>query len=204
MTGLRERRGSSAPLSRPCPLCGGTAARLHKGAGSARPAVPSGGAAAAGAPRPVSCCACGLVFIDPLPASALAPEAYGPDYYEPWQGREERARVALWKRRLRMIRERAPIGPLIDVGCGDGLFLKVANDAGYPAEGIEFSPEGARRAALRLGRPVAVGDLARGAILNGPFDIATVWHVLEHLPDPGAMLAAVRRRLRPGGLLIVA
>jgi len=103
-----------------------------------------------------------------------------------------------------MIRERAPIGPLIDVGCGDGLFLKVASDAGYPAEGIEFSPEGARRAALRLGRPVAVGDLARGAILNGPFDIATVWHVLEHLPDPGAMLAAVRRRLRPGGLLIAA
>src|SRR5207245_6462625 len=126
MTGLSERRRSTTPLSRPCPLCGGTAARLHEGADSARPAYRSGEAAAGGAPRPVSCCSCGLVFIDPLPASALAPEAYGPEYYEPWQGREERVRVALWKRRLRMIRDRAPFGSLIAVGCGDGLFLQVA------------------------------------------------------------------------------
>jgi hypothetical protein len=67
-----------------------------------------------------------------------------------------------------------------------------------------LSPEGARRAAARVGRPVAVGDLARERVLHGPYDVVTLWHVLEHLPEPGAMLDAVRARLRPAGLLVAA
>jgi SAM-dependent methyltransferase len=152
----------------------------------------------------VRCAGCGLVFIDPVPAAALSPATYGPDYYEPWQGAEETARFDLWRRRLLMVARRAPVGSLLDVGCADGLFLKVARDDGWSVEGIEFSPEGARRASLRLGRPVAVGDLTRDRLLRGPFDVVTLWHVLEHLSDPGAMLAAVFRRLRPGGLVAVA
>jgi SAM-dependent methyltransferase len=144
------------------------------------------------------------VYIDPIPERALDPGAYGHGYYEPWQGREERPRLHLWRRRLRQVERRAAAGSLLDIGCGDGLFLKVARDAGWQVEGIEFSPEGARRASERLGRPVAVGDLARGGMLRGPFDVVTLWHVLEHLPDAAAMLEAARRRLRPGGLLAVA
>ncbi len=194
MSGLQGREPIPA-LRRPCPLCGGGWTR-----GSAGGPV----AAMADAPRPVRCDRCGLVFVDPLPAAALSPSTYGADYYEPWQGREERPRVRLWKMRLRQVERRAARGTLLDVGCGDGLFLSVARDAGWMVDGIEFSPEGARRAAIRLGRPVAVGDLWREGGLRGPFDVITLWHVLEHLPDPSAMLAAVRERLRPGGLLVVA
>jgi SAM-dependent methyltransferase len=150
------------------------------------------------------CRACGVVFIDPIPVSALEPSTYGAGYYQPWQGAEERPRRRLWERRLAALRSRAGAGSLLDIGCGDGLFLKVASEAGLAVEGIEFSPEGARRAALRLGRPIALGDLSRGGLLEGPFDIVTLWHVLEHLGDPSAMLSAARRRLRPGGLLAVA
>jgi SAM-dependent methyltransferase len=145
-----------------------------------------------------------VVFVDPIPPSAVAPSSYGGDYYDPWQGPEEAARLRLWRRRLRLVEERYPKGTLLDVGCGDGLFLKVARDAGWDADGIEFSPEGARRSSLRIGRPVAMGDLAQAKGLRGPFDVVTLWHVLEHLADPGAMLGAVRGRLRAGGLLVVA
>ncbi len=186
--------------SRPCPLCGLRA--LLPGPGDHAPT--SAGPAGRLAPLPIHCSSCGLVFVDPLPESALRPEAYGPGYYEPWQGREARARRALWRRRLEQIAGRASPGTMLDVGCGDGLFIQVAGDAGWTAEGIEFSPEGARRAAVRLGRPVAVGDLARDKVLRGPFDVVTLWHVLEHLADPAAMIDAVRARLRPGGLLVVA
>ena len=41
-------------------------------------------------------------------------------------------------------------------------------------------------------------------MLHGPFDVITLWHVLEHLPDPNQMLDRVRERLRFGGLLTVA
>jgi 2-polyprenyl-3-methyl-5-hydroxy-6-metoxy-1,4-benzoquinol methylase len=181
----------SAAPTRPCPLCG------------ARHNPPDGDAHAV--PRPVTCTRCGLVFVDPVPAEATDAATYGAGYYEPWQRDEERPRRRMWRRRLRALDARAGRrGALLDVGCGDGLFLRVARDAGWRIDGIEFSPEGAARAAARLGRPVAIGDLAAAAVLPGPFDVVTVWHVLEHLPEPRPMLAAAHRRLRSGGLLVVA
>jgi 2-polyprenyl-3-methyl-5-hydroxy-6-metoxy-1,4-benzoquinol methylase len=180
-----DQRSLQQGSGRPCPAC------------DQRPA-------ASDKPSPVICAACGLVFVDPVPPEAISITSYGADYYEPWQGREERARIRMWRHRLAVVMRRSRGGTLLDVGCGDGLFLRVARDAGFRVEGIEFSPEGARRAAARLGRPVAVGDLALQSHLSGPFDIVTHWHVLEHLEAPRAMLEAARRRLAPGGLLVVA
>ena len=180
-----DQRSSHHAPGRPCPACDQRPAGREK-------------------PSPVTCAACGLVFVDPVPPEAISITSYGSDYYEPWQGREEHLRARMWRRRLALVMRRSPGGTLLDIGCGDGLFLRVARDAGFRVEGIEFSPEGARRAAARLGRPVAVGDLARQSHLQGPFDIVTLWHVLEHLESPRGMLEAARRRLAPGGLLVVA
>jgi len=188
---MPETAPQPAAPTRPCPLCG---ARHNPADGGGRVAA-----------RPVTCPRCGLVFVDPVPAEATDAATYGAGYYEPWQRDEERPRRSLWRRRLRLLQARAGRrAALLDVGCGDGLFLRVARDAGWRVDGIEFSPEGAGRAAARLERPVAVGDLAAATVLPGPFDVVTLWHVLEHLPEPRPMLAAARRRLRPGGLLVVA
>ncbi len=184
-----------APARRPCPCCGGLEARTFDRS--------SQGADEEGVT--VRCSACSLVFVDPVPRCAVAHSAYGAAYYEPWQERrEERARIRMWRRRLGLLEARLGRGALLDVGCGDGLFLKVARDAGWSVEGIEFSPEGARRSSHRLGRPVAVGDLSAVSGLRGPFDVVTLWHVLEHLVSPSSLLDAARLRLRPGGLLVAA
>ena len=184
-----------AAARRPCPCCGGLEAqtldRSSRGADHERAIV--------------RCSTCSLVFVDPVPRCAVAHSAYGPAYYEPWQEeREERARFDMWRRRLGLLEARQGRGALLDVGCGDGLFLNVARDAGWSVEGIEFSPEGARRSSQRLGRPVAVGDLAVVSGLRGPFEVVTLWHVLEHLVSPSSLLDAARARLRPGGLLVAA
>jgi len=153
----------------------------------------------------VRCTVCSLVFVDPVPPQAVSESSYGAAYYEPWrEQREERARVRMWRRRLGLIEARRVRGALLDVGCGDGLFLKLSRDAGWTVEGIEFSPEGARHSSQRLGRPVAVGDLSAVSGLRGPFDVVTLWHVLEHVTTPADLLDAARVRLRPGGLLVTA
>jgi SAM-dependent methyltransferase len=89
---------------------------------------------------------------------------------------------------------------LLDVGCGDGRFLRLARVLGYTAEGIEFDAAAAALAE-RQGFPVHVGGLAEAQLPAGAFEQITLSHVIEHLHDPVAALAGLRDGLRPGGRL---
>jgi SAM-dependent methyltransferase len=55
-----------------------------------------------------------------------------------------------------------------------------------------------------LGLPVLTGTLERVAFPDDEFDLVIMWHVLEHIHTPGAMLREVSRILKPGGTLLVA
>jgi 2-polyprenyl-3-methyl-5-hydroxy-6-metoxy-1,4-benzoquinol methylase len=95
-------------------------------------------------------------------------------------------------------------GRLLDVGCGIGFFVKAARDAGWDAHGSEISP-----VAVRLGRErldlstLHAGRVEDAGFSPGSFDAITLWDVIEHVTDPVALLAGLRRLLRPGGLLFV-
>jgi SAM-dependent methyltransferase len=103
--------------------------------------------------------------------------------------------------RLRELRDVAT-GRLLDVGCGKGRFLAAARDAGWQVLGVEFSPTSAAAARLAHGVDVVSGDFLE-APLEGDFDVITMWHVLEHLPDPAAAIGRAAELLRPGGRLVV-
>lgn len=91
---------------------------------------------------------------------------------------------------------------LVDVGCGPGLFLEVARAAGWNVHGVELNATAVAR--LRaLGISVSDRPLERTDLPAASFDAATLWEVLEHIPDPRAFLAQVRDLLRPGGILLV-
>jgi SAM-dependent methyltransferase len=97
----------------------------------------------------------------------------------------------------------APVGArVLDVGAGRGRFVLSARAAGYDAFGIEPSERGVV-AATAAGAPVEQSSVEDAAIAPGSVDAATVWHVLEHLDDPGLALRHVRGWLRPGGMLLV-
>lgn len=107
------------------------------------------------------------------------------------------------RQRLTLVRRLAPPpARLLDAGAGRGRFVSAAAAAGYAAEGIEPSARGVQ-AASELRVPVARASVEGAHIEPGSLDVVTVWHVLEHLDDPGSALSAIRSWLRPGGGLLV-
>jgi SAM-dependent methyltransferase len=99
-----------------------------------------------------------------------------------------------------------PAARVLEVGPGRGAVLSALAAGGYRAEGLELSPAAARRAAARSGAPVAVGRLEPHAAdeREGAYDAVVGRHVFEHMKAPAAALAAMRRLLRPRGLLYLA
>lgn len=91
---------------------------------------------------------------------------------------------------------------VLDLGCARGDFLDFARAAGLTVEGVDLHP-GLAEEARRRGYTVHTGDLRDLAdALGTRFDLVTLWDVIEHVDDPVGVLAACRKILRPGGLLL--
>jgi SAM-dependent methyltransferase len=91
---------------------------------------------------------------------------------------------------------------LLDVGSGDGDFLRRALRSGYRAVGQEINAE-AVASAQKAGVDVRLGELDEVAFPPASFDVVRLWHVLEHVPDPVRTLKTVHGLLRPNGLLVL-
>jgi SAM-dependent methyltransferase len=87
------------------------------------------------------------------------------------------------------------------VGCGRGRLLEAFRERGWQVQGTELS-EGAAALPRAAGLAVHVGPLEAAPWADGSFDAVTLWHVLEHWPDPAVPLALAARLLRPGGVLL--
>ena len=149
------------------------------------------------------CAACHLLFRNPRPTQAEIARSYDTGgTFGAWQ-EQEMERAAMWDRRAALLRRFQPCGRLLDVGTGDGRFLQTCRTLGYESVGTEVSEAGANYARQK-GLDVRMGQIVTLDLALDSFDVATIWHVLEHVPDPGAVLRKVRTLLRPGGILIVA
>jgi 2-polyprenyl-3-methyl-5-hydroxy-6-metoxy-1,4-benzoquinol methylase len=92
---------------------------------------------------------------------------------------------------------------LLDIGCGDGVFLKHVAPRVARAVGVDQNPEGIRDLA-EAGIEARCADLADFAPDNtAQFDVVCAFQLLEHLPRVEAFAASARRCVAPGGLLLV-
>jgi 2-polyprenyl-6-hydroxyphenyl methylase / 3-demethylubiquinone-9 3-methyltransferase len=90
---------------------------------------------------------------------------------------------------------------VLDVGCGGGILTEAMARRGAKVTGIDLSEKALRVAQLHLLESKL--DIRYEACsvddVGGEFDLVTCMELLEHVPDPSAMVAACARRVRPGG-----
>ncbi len=95
-----------------------------------------------------------------------------------------------------------PHGRLLDIGCGDGAFLRLMRGLGWTVHGVEPDPKAASVARVQ-GIDVIESPIERARLPADAFDAITMSHVIEHAPDPIAVFVAARRALKPGGTLFL-
>lgn len=89
---------------------------------------------------------------------------------------------------------------LLDIGAGTGDFLQVAKNKGWKTYGVEPNVQ-ARKLAQEKGLELLSSI---EAYENMQFDVITLWHVLEHIPNLNKCLNQLQKLLKPGGLLVIA
>jgi SAM-dependent methyltransferase len=96
-------------------------------------------------------------------------------------------------------------GRALDCGCGAGDNARILKARGWRVTGVTLSVEEQRVAAEHCER-VLIADLQEPLpdVIGSDYDAVILSHVLEHLVSPERLLAGVRRRLAPRGVLLVA
>lgn len=147
-------------------------------------------------PGRLECPVCHVQVTDPWPSEEELAEAYS-TFYRPDSGRFSGPGDALLRRTRGSLARRidaiAPPGPVLDVGAGDGALLDALHAVGRPAEGLERT-----RTTRNDIRVAEIDDVETG------WAAIIMWHTLEHLRRPGEALTAGAKRLKPGGVLLVA
>ena len=105
------------------------------------------------------------------------------------------------KNKLNLINSLQPNkGRILDIGAGTGDFLSVAKNDGWQTIGVEPS-ERAKSTAINKG----ISFVEQTSELeNHSFDMISMWHVLEHVPDLDKQIKELKRLLKPTGTLIIA
>jgi len=158
------------------------------------------------------CCECSAVWLDPRPAAAELAVIYPSTYYAYNRSNKTSLVARKGKELLDRIKfsgflkqTRVP-SSFLDIGCGDGRYLDLFARRGIPKDriyGLDLSEEHVRQLRDRgykvyQRRVEDCTDIPAASI-----DLATMFHVIEHVAEPARVVRRIAGWLSPGGALVV-
>jgi len=91
-------------------------------------------------------------------------------------------------------------GNLLDIGAGTGDFLFTAKQNGWKTIGVEPSE---KAKGIAIGKGIKFSDSTQD-LESHSFDVITMWHVLEHVPNLEIQIKELKRLVKPNGTIIIA
>ncbi|PIP53733.1 MAG: hypothetical protein COX07_09105 [Bacteroidetes bacterium CG23_combo_of_CG06-09_8_20_14_all_32_9] len=155
------------------------------------------------------CSACNAYFLAPRPTPEQLSKAYASSYYG---GNKEKFSSPLIEKILdyfrsgrarrvsRFIKNDAKV---LDIGCGNGRFLKYLLKFGsFKLYGTEMEGNSAKRASRIPEITLKTGTLEPDDFPDKFFDAISLFHVFEHLTEPKETLEIINKILKPGGIVV--
>jgi len=141
------------------------------------------------------CGVCGGGWTAPVPEDL---GRYYPSKYRQYRPAVAKVLEIFYARRVRgWAKMFAAPGAVFEMGCGNGLMLHMLAGRGWRAVGSERTEEAAQVARSAYGVDVRVGEV------DGVFDLVLLIQVLEHVAEPGPVLAGLVKMMAPDGKLVI-
>jgi 2-polyprenyl-3-methyl-5-hydroxy-6-metoxy-1,4-benzoquinol methylase len=165
------------------------------------------------------CAKCRLMVLDPMPSEEDLHQVYNAGYFENEQlargdpshvyGYVDYISERLHKQKgyrgicehlKQLVHTRRHRAKLLDYGCGLGFFLDAAYEFGFDVEGLEFNRDAIDYIKKRYRYEAYHPSEFRP---SEPYDVVTMFDVIEHLREPFEKIAEVRRMLSEDGVIVI-
>ncbi|MTI26858.1 class I SAM-dependent methyltransferase, partial [Fulvivirga kasyanovii] len=157
----------------------------------------------------VTCTNCSFTFTNPRPKAEDLSQYYQSQDYISHSNKSNSpvniiykiARNFTLKKKVALINSLNKKGSMLDIGCGTGHFISACKEDGWAINGVE-PDENARKMATDKTAINISADIKD--VEQTEFDVITMWHVLEHIPNLNDFMQILAHKLKETGKLIVA
>lgn len=159
----------------------------------------------------VRCLRCTLVYVNPQIDQTLIHNLYKKSRASDLWAKimsfteEKKWKTEYYNGHIKLINKyttRSKTKRLLDVGCGMGHFMEIANRDGWQVEGIELNKRSVEYIKKKYGFRIYQEEIRHAPLKDDHYDVITMYGILEHLNDPFQAVKTLYKKLKKGGILM--